>query len=273
MAVTKEQKQLFNTKVRPYKSQSEDLKKEISMLKAAARKNNKLEAYFHIKSAVLGIQRANLQVTMSKLSYAIQSLKNDTYLSEARKELNQHINDLSRLAGETLDGGLTDNKDNLPKFAAVSVQQRLNLLRGFFDSIENVKNTMGTSSKWRWSFPDTFRRLLILGRNLLDFKDYERTKDPNNENYRPYQEYMQTLMEISQVTAQEFRQKYELSTSDAGDLQQTEKVFSFQKQVYLFTGQKDELQRSTNALDNVKSMLETLQAEKSGKKKKVKRKK
>ena len=273
VAVTKEQKQLYNEKVQDYKTQADDLKKEVSMMKAAARKNSKLAPYLQAKAAVLGIQRANILVLMSRLSHSIQNIKNESFLSDARKEMNTHIGDLAKIAGEHLPDGFTENQDTLPRFAKMTVAHRLQLMGGFYDCINNIKETMGNSSKWRWSFPDTYMRLLVLCRNLLDLKDFERTKDPTDENYRPYQEYMRLMMEISQTTAQEFRQKYELSTREVGDLQKTEKVFAFQKQIYGFIGQKEELERATNALDNVKEMIESIMAEKKGKKKKKKRKK
>lgn len=271
VAVSKEQKQLYNDTIKPYKSEAEDLKKEISTMKAVGHKKQKLEPYFLLKGALLGIQRANVLVLMSRLSQEIQSIKNDSFLNDARKELNNHLTDLARLVGEQLDGSLTENQDILPKIAESTPTQRLKLLMGFRDSINNVKDIMGQSSKWRWSFPDTHLRLLTVARNMLDFKDFERTKDSNHENFRSYQEYMQFMMEESQVAAQEYRQKYELSTNEVGDLQKTEKIFSFQKQVYGFTGQRDELDRATNALENVKEMIESQMAEKQGKKRKKKK--
>lgn len=273
VAVSKEQKQLYSEKIGAYKTQADDLKKEISMMKAAGRKKSALEPYFLIKCAILGVQRANILVLMSKISLQIQNIKMESFLSDARKELNTYIGDLCKIAGEHLDGGLTENSDRLLKFSQIGVEQRLKLISGLFECVETVKTTMGNSSKWRWSFPETYLRLLKLTRNLLDFKDFEKTKDPNHENYRPYQEYYNQMMELSQVTAQEFRQKYELGSKVVGDLQKTEEVFAFQKQIYGFTGQKDDLERASNAMDNVKEMIESLTAEKKGKKKKKKSRK
>lgn len=269
MAVSKEQKNQYNEKVRVYKSQAEDLKKEIATVKGAGRRNVRLDPYFQIKAAILGIQRANTLVQMSRLSQQIQNIKNDSYLSDARKELSSRMTDILKIVGEDLDGTLTENLEKLESIGELTPAQKLNLLLGFKEAVENVRQAMGETSKWRWYFPDMYLKLLTLARNLLDFKQYERTKDPGNEHYRPLQEYMRFMMDLSQNTAQEYRSKYELSTSEVADLQVIEKIFEMQKKVYSFTGQKDELRKATIALDNNKEKIEAQMAEKkSGKKKK-----
>jgi hypothetical protein len=103
---------------------------------------------------------------------------------------------------------------------------------------------------------------------LLDFKQYERTRDPNDENYRPLQEHMRFMMEESQKAAQEYRSKYELSTNEVADLQIIQKIFDMQKMVFTFTGQRDELRKASIASDNNKEKIEAQMAEKKGPKKK-----
>ncbi|MCB1309277.1 MAG: hypothetical protein KDK30_13885 [Leptospiraceae bacterium] len=261
-------------KIKPYKSTAEDLKKEISTMRAVARRNARIEPYFLFKIAVLGIQRANTLVLMSRLSQEIQNIKNDSYLNDARRELNSLIGDLMKVVGEDIDGTLTENQELLPLIAQVSWEQRLHLCQGFKESIQNVKNAMGESSKWRWSFPDMHMRLATLARNLLDFKAYERiSKDPSHDDYRPLQEYFQFMMEESQLAAQEFRTKYELSTRDVSDLQKIQRIFEFQKKIYSFSGQKEELKRVSTSLDNVNEMIESLIGGKKDKDKDKSRKK
>ncbi|MEQ9363386.1 MAG: hypothetical protein RIF32_04030 [Leptospirales bacterium] len=268
MAVSKEQKYLYNEKVRVYKSQAEDLKKEIATVKGAGRRNQKLDPYLQVRAGVLGIQRANTLVQMSRLSQQIQNIKNDTFLNDARKELSSRMTDLLKVVGDDLDGTLTDNLERLEGLSEMTPAQKLHLMVGFKEAVENVRHAMGETSKWRWNFPDMYLKLVKLTRNLLDFKRYERTKDPNDENYRPLQEYMRFMMEESQKAAQEYRSKYELSTNEVTDLQVIEKIFEMQKKVYLFTGQKDELRKATIALDNNKEKIEAQMAEKKGGKKK-----
>lgn len=224
--------------------------------------------YFQVKAGILGIQRANTLVQMSRLSQQIQNIKNDSLLNEARKELSSRMTDLLKIVGEDLDGTLTENLERLEGLSEMTPAQKLHLMTGFKKAVENVRHAMGETSKWRWFFPDMYLKLVTLSRNLLDFKRYERTKDPNDENYRPLQEYMRFMMDESQNAAQEYRSKFELSTKEVADLQVIEKIFEMQKKVYGFTGQKDDLQRASIALDNNKEKIEAIMSEKKGGKKK-----
>lgn len=272
MAVSKEQKQLYNEKVRSYKNFSEDLKKEISTIKAAGRKNAKLDPYYQVKTAVLGVQRANTLVLMSRLSQDIQNIKNDSYLNEARKEIGSRMGDLLKIVGDELDSGLTDNQEALEKISQLDPKQKLHLLQGFKQAIENVRAAMGETSKWRWYFPDMHLKLAALAKNLLDFKRYERTKDPNDEFYRPLQEYLRFLLEESQFAAQEYRSKYELSTNEVNDLIVIRRIFEMQKKIHSLLGQRDEVQRVSTSLDSINEKIDYIMAEKSGKAPKKKKK-
>lgn len=269
MAVSKEQKGLYNDKVRVYKGFAEDVAKEMSMLKALARKSPALEPYVQVRSAILGLQRANTLVLMSRLSHDIQNIKNDSYLNDARKEIGSRMTDLTKLVGEDIDAGLTDNQEALARMSSLSQAQKLTLMRGFKQAIENVKDAMGETSKWRWYFPDMYYKLTVLARNLLDFKKFEKTKDPNDPDYRAYQEYMRFLLEESQVAAQDYRSKYELSTQEVADLIVIRKILELQKKVYIFLGQRDETARVTTTLDSINNKIDVIMAEKSGKKKKT----
>lgn len=268
MAVSKDQKNLFNEKVRSYRNFSEDVKKEAATLKAVARKNPKLDPYVQIRTAILSLQRSNTLVLMSRLSQEIQSIKNDSYLNEARKEIGARLGELTKLVGEDLDAGLTDNLEKLEQISEVSYEQRLRLVRAFKQCIENVRQAMGETSKWRWYFPDLQLKLTTLSRNLIDYKKYERTRDPNDPDFEPLRELLRFTLDEAQSAAQEYRTKYELSTKEVTDLIVIRKLFEMQKRLYTFTNQRDELGRITTSLDAINEKIEAIMAEKTGKKKK-----
>ncbi|MBX7058269.1 MAG: hypothetical protein K1X75_09410 [Leptospirales bacterium] len=268
MAVSKDQKNLFNEKVRGYRNFSEDVKKEAATLKAVARKNPRLDSYVQVRTAILSLQRSNTLVLMSRLSQEIQSIKNDSYLNEARKEIGARLGELCKLVGEDLDSGLTENSEKLEGISELSYPQRVRLVRGFRQAIENVRQAMGETSKWRWYFPDLQLKLVTLARNLMDYKKYERTRDPNDPDFEPLRDLMDFILEASQNAAQEYRSKYELSTKEVSDLAVIRKIFEMQKRIYTFTGQRDEVARVTTSLDSISEKIESIMAEKSGKKKK-----
>lgn len=271
MAVSKEQKALYNTKVKPYKECLSDLKKEISTLTGASKRNAKLKPYMMVQNAILGIKTANTLVMMSRLSMEIQNLKKEDDLNNARKEISGRLTDLTGVVGNEIDGSLTENQEALAKVAMLNPAQRLHLLQAFREAIGVVKTTMGDTSKWRWYFPDLHYRLVVLTKNLLDFKAFDKAKDPREDFYRDRQEMMQFLIEEIRSAAQEYRSKYELSTREVGDLTPIRKLFELEKKVHIMTGNKEELGRTQTSLDAINEKIEAIMAEKKGKKKKKKK--
>jgi len=269
MAVTKEQKSLYNEKIKPYKNSLDDIKKEMSMFRAVGKKNSHLEPYVQFRVAVLTLQSSNTLILMSRLSQEVQNLKNDSFLNDARKDISSKLNDLLKIVGEDVDGSLTENRDKLKGIEMATPGQRLRLLQGFKEAIEGVKKALGDNSKWRWSFPDMHFKLAILAKNMIDFKEFSAAKDPNEEHYRPRQELVRFMMEESQYAAQEFRSKFELSTKDVSDLEVIRKIFEMLKKVYMVTGNRTELDKLATSYDAIKEKIDTLMAEKQGKKKKT----
>lgn len=264
MAVTSDRKHLFQEKIKPYKSGVEELKKEISTIRSMGKKNSKLEPYVKVGLAAQAVKLANSLVLTSELSRIVQERMDDGALKDARKELSSVLSDLLKLAGDDLDS-LTENQDRLALLSEMNPRQKMNLLAALRTSLDNVKDGMGNTSKLRWSFPDLHFKLTVLAKNMFDFKEYERSKDPNEEFYRDRQEFLRFIMEQGQYSAQEFRSRYELSTRDVSDLEMIRKLFEMLKKIALMTGNKGELEKMTTSLDSIKEKIEAVRKDKKKK--------
>lgn len=266
MAVTKEQKRVFQEKIKHYKGALDDLKKETSTIKSVARGKAELEPYVQVRMAILGLQRASTLVLMSRLSIETQGLKNDAYLNDARKEVSNVLNDILKAVGDDLDSGLTENKDNLAKIAMLTPRQRLRLLEGFRRVTNDVKDALGANNKWRWSFPDLHYKIAQLAKSIFDFKEYGASKDPSEEFYRDREEFLHLLIDEMQLAAQEYRSKYELSTKEVSDLQVIQRVFETLIKVCGVTGNQNEVPRIKTSLDAINEKIEAILGDKKKKK-------
>lgn len=266
MAVSKEQKAAYKDREKPYKACIEDLAKEASVVKSSMKKNPKLAPYGQLHLAVTAIQMANTQVQMSKLSMAIQNLKNDTFLNDARKEISNSLNDLLKLTGSDLDTTLTENKEKLKIVELWTPKQRVNLLKAFRTALDTTSEALGANNKWRWSFPELHFKLTSLAYNSLDFKEYEKSKDTTETYHRDRRDHMKFLLDQAQYAAQEYRSKFELSTKDASDLSPIVKLFEMLKKVYGFLGQRDDVEKTSVQLDSTREKIESLLGKKEKKK-------
>ncbi len=265
MAVSSEQKRSYKERVRPYKEQTDHLKKQIAGLKAAASRSPALEPYLLLKMSALVIARANTFILMSRLSERIQNFKNDNYLNEARKDISSMATELLNFFKGSIDDTLTENEEFLPRIEHFSPQQKLNFIQRCINITHEIKIAMGESSKWRWSFPDIYFKLIALGKSIFDFKQYEGTKNPQDENFYPLQDYVHFLMDEARNTAQEFRSKYELGNREVSDLHQIKKIFEFQKRVYIITRDQKAQEHIQISLDSINEKIEAVLAEKEGK--------
>lgn len=268
MAVTKEQKKIFTEQVKSYKSFLDDIKKEISTLKAVSKKNMRLAPYVEIRTAMLGLQRASTLILMSRLSMSIVNVKNETYLNDARKEISANFSNLEKILGSSaLEGTLTENKEILKQIIRVTPTQRLQLLRGFRNTILDLKGVMGDNSKWRWYFPDLHLKTAVLAKNLFDFSEYEKkSRKPDAQDYRTWLDLFAFLTEELHSSAQEYRSRYELSTNDVNDLQTIQRILEFSKKIYMLSGNKNELNKVSTSLDAITQKIELASAEKKKKK-------
>ncbi len=265
---TKEQKKLYTDRIKPYKTMTDDLKKQVSQLKTKSAKNRKLENFFRFRQAILSIKLANLYTQMSQLSLLIQEFKNETMLNDARKELGIVMSELLKVTGDNLDGSLTENKDQLEKIQIITAHQRVNLLLGIREALENVKEALGANSKWRWYFPDLHLKLALVAKNLMDFKEFDKIRrDPNHPDYEILHDHLRFIVTEGHNAAQQFRSKYELSTKELSDLQTIQRIFEMIKRIYTLLGNQGEVEKINTSLDAITQKIETIMADKEKKKK------
>jgi hypothetical protein len=66
------------------------------------------------------------------------------------------------------------------------------------------------------------------------------------------------LIEVLQKAAQEYRSKYELASKDLDTLQNTKKILELLKRIYNFTGDKNEEQKISFALESTQEKIESM---------------
>ncbi|MBL8018960.1 MAG: hypothetical protein JNM27_04790 [Leptospirales bacterium] len=265
MGSSKENKSLYNDRVKAYKQGLDDIKKETAMVKGMA-KVKTLQPYAQVRIAIENLKSASIHAQMSKLSYRILRIRRDEVLSDARKEIFAALNDLLKVIGSDIDDSLTENKDRLPLISAMTPKQRLELLKGMREVTDYTQEAMGASHKMRWSISELHFKIAILGKNIMDFKEYERSKDPMEEHYQDRRALLQFIVEQCQFAAQEYRSKHELSTKDVNDLHNVRKLFELIKKIHVLTNNRAELEKITTSLDSVNEKIEALMAEKKDKK-------
>jgi hypothetical protein len=77
-------------------------------------------------------------------------------------------------------------------------------------------------------------------------------------HYEALQKHISLLIEVLQKAAQEYRSKYELVSKDLDTLQNTKKILELLKRIYNFTGDKNEEQKISFALESTQEKIESM---------------
>jgi len=266
MAITREQKKLLGQKIIPYKDRIEELDAELKKLDSISKKNPGVKDYVEIKKASIIIQKCNILLSMSRLSYEIQNTKNDTFLNDARKQVSSTVNHLLKIVGEDIDSSFKESSEGAQKLNKLTPDVKLKIVRALRDCTQGLNDELGQNNKWRWSFPDIHYKIATFARNLFDFKEYDKSKDPSAEFYRERQEMLKFIIEQSQYAAQEFRSRYELSTNDVSDLHVIRRLLESMKQIFILTGNQTEIKKIKTAIDANEEKIESVSSKKDKKK-------
>ena len=266
-AIKKKKSRIFSERIKPYIEHSNELKKEVAEYAQFIRKEPTLASYYHVKSLMTTMARANLLLKISEISQSIQGVGVPTYLNMARRELTNDIHSLKKYFGNELTDSLSENEEILEEhFSYMSIKQKLNLISTLRDTLTKVKFMMGDSSKWRWSFPHIFYNFLILTKGLFHFKEYFKMTDPSDPNYQSMQDYITLLLEELSSTAKDFRSLYEIATHDISDLHIIRRIFELELRIYKSLENEDSVQRVQNLLDSLKAQIESEMSNKDKKK-------
>ena len=275
-ALTKEQKLEYNESLKEFKNYIEDLKKEVIFYKSQMKKNKESEPYYTIGLVLNSIRFINTCVEINKLSLYKLDLKSEFYLNLGRKEIYSVFTNMEKVVSMDYDGPLGENSEALEKLTLFSPSQRLNFILGFRDSINAILDsygdlkTGGSYSKWKYSWPELYFKLAVLTKNLFDYKAYERERDINNPDYYIRKEHFNLIIELCNIAAQEYRSKFDLSTSDTADLRKSVAMLELTRKIYQVTGFTEDLRKTKNLIESLNAKIDALEAEKSkGKKAKL----
>lgn len=267
MAITREQRQTFNRLSEPYKQQLDDLAREHSMLNGVLKQDADVAPYVKVRQAMLSLQKATLYLRLDSFSQKVQNLRSDTNINTARKEVSNAMADLIKLTGAAADMTLTENQDVLAKFALLDPKKRLHLIEGFRRVLDMTKEAEGTG-KYRWYFAELYMNLSLLAFVFMDFKLFERTKNPDDPGYAESREHLHLLIDTANTAAREYRQKYEMAGNDVADLQKAIKLLEMLKMIYSFAGNAEEQSKNELNLTSMKATVEDLMNKKKKRRKK-----
>ncbi len=256
MTISNKKKKLFNDRIKEYKEKIDESNLKIKDLKAKAREKGRLQGYIRIALAAETITLVNYYCQISDLSMEILNIKNESYLNNARKEISNVFMAIEEILGKAVDSSLNDNQDALREIRLFTPAHKLQLVQKLEAAIEGVVNRFGPNSKWKWGFVEFYTRLAVMTKNIIDFRDLQKSRDPRGKFYMERQSLLRSCKDFLKEASEQNRNKYELSTKAPGDLIRAINLLVSLRMINSQFGDKEEVVKLKSAIDFLRQKLE-----------------
>lgn len=213
--------------------------------------------YKRIGASNTYLESVNLFCKMNEYSIQIMDIKNDLYLTNARKNIYQAIKMIESIVGNFVDTSLTDNAEILEELNLLNPKRILYLLKKLEYSIALVEFSEGDNSKWKWNFVELYGKFATLGKNLINFREYaNKMYDPSYSFYEEVNDLLRLLKRVIETAAQKYRTKYELSTMDMADMNKGIELLNLLVRIYIILNEQQFAQDTKKTIEKWKDKLE-----------------
>jgi len=272
MAIGKAEKAAYNDEIKDIKKDVDENIKKINELLIKKKKMPGIEAYYNVEVVSYLMLIITLYIKMSDLSLDMLGIKNDTFLNNARKEFYKVLQMLEEIVGDDVDRTLRENDEYLVKIDRLNPAEILDFVKRVETNFVNLKNKVGEGSKWKWSFVELQARVAVIIKNITNFSDVAKYRDPRVEFYHDRLELMHMCKDGLTEAAKQYRTKYELSGKARDDLKKSIELLSALRKIHVLFGEDEEATKLKNTIDAAKQALEA-EDKATDSKKKVKKKK
>lgn len=257
--IPKEKKEAYNAVVKDIKEQVDITEKRAQKLEREAMRDKELPSlYKRIAACSVFMDTVLLYCKMNEYSLQIMDIRNDLYLTNARKNIYQAIKMLETIVGVFVDTSLTDNADILARLTELTPKRLLHLLKKIEYSIALVEYAEGENSKWKWNFVEMYGKFAALTKNLINFKELvPKLYDPMYPYYQEVNELIALSKKAIEKGGQKYRTKYELSTRDVSDMNKGIDLLNLLVRIYIILNEQEIAQESKMTIEKWKSKLET----------------
>ncbi len=268
MAISKAEKAAFNDYVTQYKKQIDESQKRIKEAEQVKKKMPRISAYKDIEIVLEYLKIIMLYIYQNDASVEMLKIKREPALNDARKTYYKALQVMETLVGSDIDRSLTDNEEYLEKIDRLNPAHMLHLVEYFNAVLDVLIDRMGSGTKWKWSFVDLYGRVAVMTRNLINFSDTQKYRDPRTEFYQERQQLLAICKNNLKEAALKFRTRYEQSTKATSDILKSIELLSALRKIQVLFGEAEEAKKTKITIDAMKQKIEEQEKEEEQKKKK-----
>ncbi|MGQ9843692.1 MAG: hypothetical protein ACUVRK_09010 [Spirochaetota bacterium] len=268
MPITKAEKAAYNDFIKGYKAKLDELTKQIKETEQKKKKMSNIKGYTSIELILLYTKYIYTLLNMNKASLDMLKIKNERFLNDARKEFYRILQLFEEIVGKDIDRPLKENEEYLQTIAKLNPSQILNLMKELHTLLQKIMDALGESSKWKWSFVELQSRVAVITKNLINFSDLQKYRDPRKEFYYERQEMLKLCKQSLSEAAKQYRNKYEISTKSSEDIMRSIELLTALRRVNILFGESEEAEKLKNTIEALRLRLEADEKDEEEKKKK-----
>jgi len=249
-------KREFNSKIADQKKEISELEKDVAAYKSAYAKNKKLKPYFHLGITARYLMQINTYMDMNDLSETMLNIKNNSFLDLAKKLIAKIFSELDQVVTMRQGETINFNAKHLAKIRRFDPRKRANLLKHTRRSIDRLVKSYGENTKWKWSFPELYKKLAIVAKNIVDYREKQRMRDPREEFFYDRDNLLELTKEYLMNASDRSRNKYELGGKSSNDLVAAIKLLEDLRKICMVMGDSDLASKSQAGIEAYKARLE-----------------
>ncbi len=256
--IPKAKKEAYNLIIKEYKDKVEATLKLAKKLEREGYPGTDVNSHYKkVAAANVYLNTVGLYCEMSAKSLEIMSIKNDAYLTNARKNTYQAVKLLEKIVGTGVDTNLTDNAEILHALPLLNPRRVLNLLKKIEYCIALIEFEEGDNSKWKWNFVEMYGKLAVTAKNMTNFKELAiKLNDPRVEFYQEINDLILFVKTLTDSAAKKLREKYELSTMDVQDMNKAIDFMNLLVRIHIILNEQTFAQEAKKVIEKWKAKLE-----------------
>jgi len=188
-------------------------------------------------------------IIISGISQVVLKTKNEEALNEARKSLYRAVIYLEEIVSRHIDAPFSEYEEKHAMIESFDENQRYRLIRKMGLAVDLLEDAYGDNSKWRWTFVELEGRFAVVAKNILNLRNAYANTDPESPFYESTVYHLRLIKKLLLQSADRYRQKYELSTSQTHDFKLGIAFLSALRRIHLLLSENDDAEEVKKRLN------------------------
>lgn len=210
-----------------------------------------------IDAAVLYIRASSFIATICYIAIEYIEVRSDNQLNDGRRYINKAIMLLEEVFGNHTDDSLSLNEE-IHEYLKdkLTDEWKYKFICSFGYVIDYFKYCYGENSKWLQNFIEIEGRFAVLGKNMIDFKNYIKELSPELEGYKFRVKMMDLVKNLLAAAAEQYRTKYELQDKRLDDMKMALNIIASLRRIHVYLNEVEESEEKKKMYDLWKKKMD-----------------